>query len=455
MRYQNYISMLRRSSVLDEGNMSVAAHAVLDCAARALYLSDASVWLLDDNGDMVCSFFLDQHGNQKPKYSVMGSDQVEQMLAQLGDGTHLSLTYTDASKISWLSNIDLFNNNVLLVPIFYKGHVVGLLQSVRVNHQGNFDESACIFATSLSDLLGRAILATQKGKLESALKQANIELEKKILKRNQELKKTLKDLKAAQGHIIESEKMSALGQLVCGVAHEVNTPLGIAITALSILDDAIASLQKSYDEQTLDEDAFIQFMAKVKPAIKMSSDNLGRAAKLVQDFKQTSVDQAHNVIERIPLKKTLDSVIGSLSPIYKRHDADVILDIPEDLEVRTYSGAIDQILINLINNSCVHGFAQSVQEKHLIFIKVFVIDGSFVIDYQDNGVGISDEVAKHIFTPFYTTNRDGGGSGLGMSVIYNLVQHKLGGEIRVVEEGVSFGAHFQICLPIDVANKPS
>ncbi|GAL33758.1 signal transduction histidine kinase [Vibrio maritimus] len=125
-----------------------------------------------------------------------------------------------------------------------------------------------------------------------------------------------------------------------------------------------------------------------------------------------------------------------------------MIDIPDALKLETIPGAVEQIFTNFINNSCQHGFKESQESHNLVFIKAFKVDDKVIIDYQDNGVGIDDAIAHQVFTPFYTTSRSQGGTGLGLSIVYNLVTQKLLGDIRIVEQHASIGAHFQIRLPI-------
>ncbi|TDO99445.1 sensor histidine kinase [Marinomonas balearica] len=453
MKYQKYLIELLRNSSIDSGNIHEASKAVLQAFVKAMYLKDGSIWLLDDNGSMVCSFILDMHEKSINHFSAMDEMQVKILFQELGSNAYLVLNSKQATSAYWVSNVDLINHSVIYTPIYHKGSIVGFLQGRRQNHQAGFDEKSIPFTSALANLFGRAILATQNNKLQHALKNANLDLQQTVLKRNQELKKTLEDLQTAQGHLVESEKMAALGQLVCGVAHEVNTPLGVAITSLSILGEEIHKLKTSYDSGTLDEPTFMSFIEHALSAHDIAEVNMRRAATLIHEFKQTSADQSHRVLVTLELKTLIDSIIASLTPIYEPHQVEFVLDIPDALYVTTYSESIDQILTNLVNNTCIHGFQASNQRHNLIFIKVFVQGKDFVIDYQDNGVGISDSIAKNIFTPFFTTNRSNGGSGLGLSVIYNLVSQKLAGEIRVIEQDASLGAHFQIRLPITLTEE--
>ncbi|KAB0288273.1 HAMP domain-containing histidine kinase [Vibrio fortis] len=152
-------------------------------------------------------------------------------------------------------------------------------------------------------------------------------------------------------------------------------------------------------------------------------------------------------MENINVLNVTNALIDSIEPIYTPYNVEFILEISENLNIRLNTGILEQILTNLINNSCIHGFELSKEDKNLIYIKAIESDKDIVLSYQDNGTGIEDSVANKVFTPFYTTNRLNGGTGLGLSIIYNLITHKLGGDIRVVEQESSIGAHFQIRLP--------
>ena len=247
--------------------------------------------------------------------------------------------------------------------------------------------------------------------------------------------------------LIEAEKMSALGLLVAGVAHEVNTPLGNAITANSYHVEQLKFLNRSLSEDKLSRKDLQEYLVKTHEILEIVNGNLYRAAEIVSNFKNVAVDQSSGERRRINLHDYLDEVLHTLYPRYKHTNIEVSHECPHDISIYTFPGALFQIISNLVINSLVHGF----KEKEAGMIKLQVTDENsyYTIDYTDNGDGISNEVADRIFEPFFTTKREEGGSGLGMHIVYNLVVQKLAGSIKYIPEDIS-GIHLQLRLPKDL-----
>ncbi|MCG8611783.1 MAG: ATP-binding protein, partial [Pseudomonadales bacterium] len=333
--------------------------------------------------------------------------------------------------------------SMLDTPIRHRGDMIGVICSEHIGHARTWTEDEVTFSGALADLYGRAVSAAQRRDFELALQEANAELEAKVASRTQELSKVIEELKKAQSHLVESEKMAALGALVAGVAHEVNTPLGVSITAVSHLDQVVLTLQRSYEAGALDENAFLNFLEEYRYSSALVHSNLDRAAKLVSDFKQTAVDQSSDVLEGFSPARHLERLLSSLRPLYKRHQVQIILDIDPAIRLYSFPGALSQIVTNLVSNSCVHGFG--VSQGNQIIIKGTLEDADFVLTYKDNGRGLTPEIRQKMFEPFFTTTRSGGGTGLGMSIVYNLTVQKLKGRIDVIP--CEHGAEFQFQIP--------
>ena len=236
-------------------------------------------------------------------------------------------------------------------------------------------------------------------------------------------------LKHAQKELVQTEKMASMGRLVAGVSHEVNTPVGIAVTAASHLRNEVENFENEYTTGELTQSTFESF---IQTSIK-SSDyiliNLERAAKLIQNFKNISVDQSSNEIREFYVKEYLDEIIISLHPKIKKTSHKITVKCDDRLRINSNPGVFYQIFSNLIFNSLIHGF-DDMENGHI----VIEVDSSYkylYIKYRDDGKGVSAEGLKKIFDPFYTTKRTSGGSGLGTHIIYNLVTQKLDGNITV------------------------
>lgn len=247
-----------------------------------------------------------------------------------------------------------------------------------------------------------------------------------------ELQKSLEELKKAQAQLIESEKMASLGGLVAGVAHEINTPVGLSLTGITHFQYLVEQLEKKYHSEELEEDDFERFMADSKDLAKSILISLKRAADLVKSFKQVAVDQSHESIRPFLVAEYLNEILMSLRNRLKQTRLKVEINCDSSLMIKGYPGIWSQIITNLINNSLIHAYAQN--DTGTINISVEEQGEKVMLIYSDDGKGMTPEVRGRIFDPFFTTNREKGGSGLGMNIIYNLVTQKMGGTIEVHSE---------------------
>jgi len=259
-----------------------------------------------------------------------------------------------------------------------------------------------------------------------------------------ELAAVNKQLKDAQSQLVEAEKMAALGGLVAGVAHEINTPIGVGVTAASILSDRIDVFNVEYQSGQLKRASLDELLSDAKESSDMILRNLRRASELVRNFKQVAVDQSSEGQRKFELKAYLEELSQSLLPQLKHDRHEIYIQAAEEINLYSYPGLFAQVMTNLIMNSVIHGFKEKTEGK--INIILALVDGVVCIDYQDDGAGLNEEQCEKVFEPFYTTVRGSGGSGLGMSISYNLVVSKLKGTIVCVDS--ENGAHFKISFPV-------
>lgn len=268
-------------------------------------------------------------------------------------------------------------------------------------------------------------------------------LEEKVLSRTSELSKTVDILKQTQKQLAEADKMAALGSLVAGISHEVNTPLGIAITTHSVITEEHNRLNDKVIRSSLSVKDMKYYHKVVNDALLMLGDNLHRAKELIENFKQTAVDQHYLAIETINITSYYRKLASTLSSILHTKRASLTIKGDDYKKIATYPGIHAQILTNLITNSTRHGFKDLKDNQISITIRQ---QGNMVeVNYQDNGIGLTDDAKKHVFEPFFTTGRKKGGVGLGMSIVYNLITQNLGGKIFIGDndKGANFIYQFK------------
>lgn len=311
--------------------------------------------------------------------------------------------------------------------------------------QGHADsEIGLLVRLTNQHLQAIALTLEQLRAAESSLKQYSDALESKVAERTLALSQSVEQLQQAQSQLIESEKLAALGGLVAGVAHEVNTPLGIAVTATSVLSETLDSLRQQFTAQTLTSQQFSDLLAQASDSTQMLVNNLQRAARLVRDFKQTAVDQVSEARSQFQVEQVLRALIASLHPETRKVPVEPLLECPSGLQMNSLPGVLTQVLANLILNSVRHAFAD--QAAPLIEIRLQEQGEQVLLDYRDNGCGVPESLRERIFEPFFTTKRGSGGSGLGLNIVYNLVTCKLGGKLEFSSQPGQ-GVHFRLSLP--------
>lgn len=293
----------------------------------------------------------------------------------------------------------------------------------------------------------RKKMSDQNRILEQSYEEINKTAEE-LHHKNIRLNESMEKLHQAQTQLVESEKMAALGGLVAGVAHEINTPVGVCVTAVSFLQDKINAVIDMHSRRGVAKDEINQFLRTAAEASLMIHKNLNRAAELVKNFKQVAVDQFTDASRRFNVKDYIEGVLLSLRYQYKRAGHVIQVNCPDDLAIESYPGVFSQIVTNLVMNSLVHGF-EGMDGGEIVF-DISTDNELLYFHYRDNGKGMSKETVKRIFEPFYTTKRGQGGSGLGMHIVYNLVTQTLGGTIKSFStegEGVSFDIRIPLKSP--------
>ena len=260
-----------------------------------------------------------------------------------------------------------------------------------------------------------------------------------LAKNTQKLSIALEHLKTTQSQLIEAEKMASLGGLVAGVAHEINTPIGICVTAASTLADRTVETVNLYNNKQLKGSALTAYFNMAETSSNLILNNLNRAAELIQSFKQVAVDQS-NLDKRVfAVKKYIKDSLLNLKPHLKKTLHKVTVNGDEQIEINSYPGSFSQIVTNLVMNSINHAYP--IEKAGNLSFELKLDSEYLIIKYSDDGCGIPPENLNKIFEPFFTTARMEGGTGLGLHIVFNLVTQKLHGTIRcesVLEQGTTF-----------------
>lgn len=293
---------------------------------------------------------------------------------------------------------------------------------------------------------------------ENALINLNGELEIKVYDRtaklaasNQQLQQSLDDLTLAKDQLVQSEKMASLGQLVAGVAHEVNTPLGICVTSISALKEKVMVLSQSVADENLTKSQLTSTLALLIEYQEIIERSLNKAVDLIRGFKSVAVEQHTDPELNINLSQHVNDIVNTVKTLFKRKNYNINLSVDKNLNLVTYPSAWNQILTNFMTNSHIHGFEDRDQGE--INISFTANNGFLTLLYSDDGKGLAKDIKNRIFDPFVTTKRGQGGSGLGMNIVYNLVNAKLGGTIKCLESDK--GCSFQVKVPITQSAHPS
>ncbi|MCP4136946.1 MAG: response regulator [bacterium] len=294
---------------------------------------------------------------------------------------------------------------------------------------------------------------TVRKKAEKEIRELNEELERRVKVRtlelelaNKSLRESFDELNTAKDQLVQSEKMASLGSLVSGVAHEINTPIGIGITAASFLEDTTIKISQLYSSGSMKRSDLEAYVKTATDASVTILSNMNRAAELIRIFKQVAVDQSSETKRRFMLKEYIDEVLFSLQPKYKNTNHSVTVNCPETLEIDSFPGVFFQIITNFVTNSLVHAFDKTEEGK--IIFDVSTKGEKLIFQYSDNGSGVDAETERKIFDPFFTTKRSHGGTGLGLHIVFNLVTRTLNGEISC-SSAPGKGITFTITIPLN------
>ncbi|WP_338832522.1 HAMP domain-containing sensor histidine kinase [Bradyrhizobium sp. 27S5] len=323
-----------------------------------------------------------------------------------------------------------------------------IMAAMRTITSGDLDRP--VQGTSAKDEVGAMARAVEVFR-ENAIAKRKTEDELRTAKEKAE--SALLELNAAQQNLIDAERLAALGGLVAGVAHEVNNPIGISLTVASSFARRAEMFDNDLKTEPLRRSKLDDFVRASRDASQQLVSNLQRAGELIQSFKQVAVDRSHAERRQFSLGESTDQIVASLRPVLKKAAIALSVDVPEGLLIDGYPGAYGQILTNLFLNAVNHAFADGRSGNITISARGRGADDVEII-FADNGAGMTPDVQRQAFDPFFTTRRNEGGTGLGLHIVYNLVTQQLGGRM-MLESRVGQGTTFRIIMPRIAKGQPT
>ncbi len=293
------------------------------------------------------------------------------------------------------------------------------------------------------------------------LQQLNNRLEQKVEERTGELNNAINSLNRLIDTLqedrheqVENEKMAQLGSLVAGVAHELNTPLGICVTARSYIEDSVLLIQERIKNGTLDKNTFSAQINNISEGLLLIDENLNRSHRLVRTFKSLAVDEESDFRSRFSLEEFLQEFAGNNDDFFvEDNTCRIEYNLSQPVILNTCRQTLGLVMGALIGNSLDHGYPYGGDSHIQIHASIDVTENLLTLIYEDDGIGISNEVRQRIFDPFFTTGRHRGKTGLGMHLAYNLVTRILHGSIEVCERrqgAENQGAEIHLRIPLDL-----
>ena len=394
-----------------------------------------------NSNELSIPYYADERDSYTPNQRFpLGAGMVSYVLqtrqAQLHDAGSIARLRAAGKVREPLGNIDVASWIGAPMLVHEQAYGVMVVQSY---------DPAILYTKLELDLLAfiasHVAVAIARMQADRAIRKTKESLEKQ----NAALNQALTQLQEAQSELVRREKLASLGQMVAGVAHEINTPLGICVTATSHLVQELKLTKEELAAGEMTEESLNGFFDVVDQSLRIMTTNTQRAASLVRSFKQVAVDQSSDNIRNFNLCKYVGEILLSLQPKLKGRPVKVAVDCPADLDVNSFPGAVSQILTNMVINSLVHGFERD--QPGNITIRARLEDEDMVaFEYGDDGAGMDADTLAKLFDPFFTTKRGSGGSGLGGHILYNLVTGAMGGSLRV-ESSPGKGLQYYLRFP--------
>ena len=385
------------------------------------------------------------HGGQFVEANDAWLAQFGYRLADVIGRTALELgVWVDPQQRADLMDDFGHSNSVDRIEVSHRhrdGHAITCLMSGRTMHTAG--EKLILF--TLVDV-------THQRAIEQEIRDMNQQLELRVQARteklevaNRELNAALASVRAMQTELLRSEKLAALGSLVAGVAHELNTPIGNCVTVGSTLQHQVNALSIAYEKGELRRSLLQDFIEGAVHGTNILMRALARASELIGSFKRVAVDQSSDQRRQFDLHTMLHEVCLTLEPMYKNTPFELAMDVPQGITLDSYPGALGQLITNFVSNALQHGFEGRTTGQMKLWAQASGTD-QVALHFTDDGHGMSEDTRNRVFDPFFTTKLGQGGSGLGMNIVYNIVRDIMGGRIDIAS-GIGAGTHITVVLP--------
>lgn len=396
------------------------------------------------------------HAIEDIEHNTFGEleDMLDGMSAHARNRVESSMTdlVTLSNQVNYLLIFTLVGGVLILVTIvvYAKRSIFSPMISISdsINQLRAGERDISIPESQRNDEIGDIINSLRQFQSElielDELRAADKNMQEKLKHDRDKLSNALINLEQTQDKLLASEKLASLGSLVAGVAHEINTPIGVSVTMSSHLEESIKELLRCIKSGELKQSFLDQFESDTEEAFAVMGSSLDKASHLIQNFKQVATDQSSSIRREFNLKEVIEEVLLTLRHQLKGTSFKYRLEGNDSLIMDSYPGPLGQVITNLFNNSIMHGFDGRSEGE--INIKFQLSDNQVIIYFTDNGSGIDDSKLSRVFDPFYTTKLGQGGSGLGLNIVHNIVTGVLGGVISV---NSTIGTEFEIRLPVE------
>lgn len=450
---QQVVSAVSSSASVRQGNVEATARLITEQVAKLLDIERVSVWLFNDTKDEL--HCIDLYLLSAGTHTAGG---IIQKAAFEGEFTYLETTkcvdasdpYTDIRTHGYIDSYLRPNQitSMLDAVVRIGEELIGTVCFEHVNKACTWQRDDVVFSSQLGDQVALAVSIARANAIYAALRERDAQLETLNAELEQRVHERTASLQSATEALLRSEQLAALGSIVAGVAHELNTPIGNARMVATTILDNVKALEGSVASGTLQKSVLLAFTRAQSDGAALLERSMERATSLISSFKSVSADQASGVCRLFHVDTVVSDILAMLSPSMQKATCRIAVrkSVDENLQMNSYPGALGQVFANLVNNTMLHAFERSTEGNITIEVQRHGLD-EVNIQFSDDGCGIAPHLIGQVFNPFYTTKLGQGGSGLGLHLVYNIVTKTLGGHIHVTSE-LGHGTCFHLRLPL-------